>query len=256
MRLATFNVQHGRGADGVADPRRLARAVAALDADVVALQEVDRAQSRSGWADLAFLAAEAADATDHRFVPAVAGPVAVWGARRRARGDEPSRVPGYGIALLTRHPVRAWHRLRLPLAVPWLLGRGQVARDEPRAALAAELDTPEGPLTVVCTHLSSGRTGHNVVQLRYLQDALRVAPRPLVLLGDLNLRGRIPQQVTGWRPLATAATYPNARPRFQIDHVLADGPVVAAGEARSVDTGVSDHRALVVDVRLGAPQEG
>jgi endonuclease/exonuclease/phosphatase family metal-dependent hydrolase len=236
---------------------------------VVALQEVDRWQARSGRSDLAALAAEAAGAVDHRFVPAVAGPVDVWGARRRARGDEPPDVPGYGIALLSRHPVRAWHRLRLPIAVPWLLDRGQVARDEPRAALAAEVDTPDGPLTVVCTHLSPGRprqagrsrpgheagdTGHNVLQLRYLHIALRVAPRPLVLLGDLNLRGEIPAQVTGLRPLATAPTYPAARPRFQIDHVLADGDVVAAGEAQSVNAGVSDHRALVVDVTLTPPR--
>jgi endonuclease/exonuclease/phosphatase family metal-dependent hydrolase len=158
--------------------------------------------------------------------------------------------------------VRAWHRLRLPLAVPWLLDRAQVARDEPRAALAAELDTPEGPLTVVCTHLSPGRPqqathsqpGHNVLQLRYLHIALRVAPRPLVLLGDLNLRGEIPAQLTGLRPLATAPTYPAARPRFQIDHVLADGDVVAAGEGQSVNTGVSDHRALVVDMTLTPPR--
>ena len=272
IRLATFNVLHGLGADGVVDTGRLARAVAALDADVVALQEVDRWQARSGRSDLAAMAAEAAGTADHRFVPAVAGPVDVWGARRRARGDEPPDVPGYGIALLSRHPVRAWHRLRLPLAVPWLLDRAQVARDEPRAALAAELDTPEGPLTVVCTHLSPGRPqqaghrqpghdeavrakpGHNVLQLRYLHIALRVAPRPLVLLGDLNLRGEIPGQVTGLRPLATAPTYPAARPRFQIDHVLAEGDVVAVGEAQSVDTGVSDHRALVVDVSLTPPR--
>nr|BFF19655.1 hypothetical protein GCM10025730_31760 [Promicromonospora thailandica] len=48
LRVATFNIQHGLGPDGRVDNHRLADAVAGLDADVVALQEVDRRQSRSG----------------------------------------------------------------------------------------------------------------------------------------------------------------------------------------------------------------
>ncbi|MGK5523302.1 endonuclease/exonuclease/phosphatase family protein, partial [Micromonospora sp. URMC 107] len=53
MRLATFNLLHGRSlADGLVDPDRLTAAVTALDADVLALQEVDRDQSRSGKLDL------------------------------------------------------------------------------------------------------------------------------------------------------------------------------------------------------------
>ena len=48
MRLATFNILHGRGmGDGVVDLDRLAAAVRSLDADILALQEVDRDQPRS-----------------------------------------------------------------------------------------------------------------------------------------------------------------------------------------------------------------
>lgn len=53
MRLVTFNLQHGRRHDDRhVDVARFARAVAALDADVLALQEVDRGQLRSHRADL------------------------------------------------------------------------------------------------------------------------------------------------------------------------------------------------------------
>jgi len=252
IRLATFNVQHGRSrADGRVDAARLARAVVSLDADVVGLQEVDRGQRRSGGSDLAREVAEAAGA-HYAYVPALAGQVAGHGplGRRRARGDEAEQVPGYGIALLSRYPVRAWYRLRLPVAGPWLFGRVQVWRDEPRAALAAVVDTPEGPLTVVTTHLSSWRRW-NRVQLRWLVRWLRRVPRPVVLLGDLNIRGRIPAESTGWRALARVDTYPVGKPSIQIDHVLADGDVHAAGPARAPDLGVSDHRAVVVDVTLG-----
>ena len=69
MRIATFNVLHGRplGSDGrparpadsVPPQQPLAEAVAALDVDVLALQELDRYQLRSGDVDQAEIAATA-----------------------------------------------------------------------------------------------------------------------------------------------------------------------------------------------------
>lgn len=271
MRIATFNVQHGRGPDGRVDNDRLADAVAALDADVVGLQEVDRGQARSGGADQARLCAEAMGAVDHRFLPALAGPFRYPGVRRRARRAERPDVPGYGIALLSRYPVRSWHAVLLPPATPWVWGRVQLGTDEPRVALAAQIDAPSGPLTVVCTHLSvyrfpdttrmaglarsvighrRGTPGerHAERQVDHLRRRLAALPRPVVLLGDFNLRGSLPAVRTGWHPLASGDTFPRHDPRFQIDHILWDGGVAPAAEGRAVDTGVSDHRALVVDL--------
>ena len=58
--------------------------------------------------------------------------------------------------------------------------------------------------------------------------------------------------VSGWRPLARCATYPAARPRLQLDHVLADrrGAVgwLRNGVASAPVAPVSDHRPLVVQV--------
>ncbi|MEU4361605.1 endonuclease/exonuclease/phosphatase family protein [Promicromonospora sp. NPDC023987] len=276
MRIATFNVQHGLGPDGRVDNRRLADAVTALDADVVGLQEVDRGQARSGEADQARLCAEAMGAADHRFQPALAGPFRYPGVRRRARRGERPGAPGYGIALLSRYPVRSWHTVLLPPATPWVWGRVQLGTDEPRVALAAQVDAPTGPLTVVCTHLSvyrfpaatrvaglarraagyrSGTPGerHAERQVDHLRRRLAGLPRPLVLLGDFNLRGSVPAGRTGWRPLATGNTFPRHDPRFQIDHILWDGGAAPDAEGRSVDTGVSDHRALVVDLTVARP---
>jgi endonuclease/exonuclease/phosphatase family metal-dependent hydrolase len=286
VRLATFNIQHGLGPDGRADNHRLAAAVAALDADVVGLQEVDMRQARSGGVDQARLCAKVMGAVDHRFLPALAGPFRYPGVRRRARHTERADAPGYGIALLSRYPVRRWHTALLPPATPWVWGRVQLGTDEPRVALAAEIDAPSGLLTVVCTHLSvyrfpsvtwagglarrtvgyrSGTPGerHAERQVDDLLGQLEGLPRPLVLLGDLNLRAPIPAESTGWRPLATGDTYPRDDPRFQIDHVLWDegsdaglpggdgtrpGGRLSSVEGRAVDTGISDHRALVVDL--------
>ena len=58
MRIATFNILHGRSPDDDrVDVDRLAAAVRDLDADVLALQEVDRDQPRSLGADLTAVAA-------------------------------------------------------------------------------------------------------------------------------------------------------------------------------------------------------
>lgn len=253
MRIVTFNIRHGLGDDGRCDRARLAAAVRELDPDILALQEVDRRQPRSGFADQARICADAMGAVDHRYVPTVAGWMSVPGLRWRARGTE--RYPAYGIALASRFPVRAWRRWRLPMASRWI-GPVQLGIDEPRAAVAADVETPSGVLTVCATHLSS-RLGNAWAQLPWLRDALGGAPRPVVLTGDLNLRDSAPVKQIGWRPLAAAPTFRVENPRFQIDHVLVDddGELRVTGESRAVDTGLSDHRALVVDVDL-APRAG
>src|SRR4051812_25868552 len=102
MRLATFNILHGRSmSDDRVDVDRLAAAVATLDADVLALQEVDRDQPRSHLADLTAVAAEAMGAVSHRFVAALSGtPGATWMA---ATEDDVPGTASYGVALLSRY---------------------------------------------------------------------------------------------------------------------------------------------------------
>jgi endonuclease/exonuclease/phosphatase family metal-dependent hydrolase len=121
--------------------------------------------------------------------------------------------------------------------------------DERRAAIAAVVDAPEGPLTVVSTHLSF-IPGWNIRQLRHLRRACADLPRPLAVTGDLNLRTRTPARVTGWRSAGDVLTFPVEVPDRQIDHVLLDGPVGVRTAPVAVDTGLSDHRALVVELGL------
>jgi len=274
----------------VADDVPLRAAVAQLEADVIGLQEVDVAQPRSGGAHQVRSVAEAMGAEHWHFAASVSGtpgdarwdpadvrhddsshPHLRWlPAHEKAEplgpvvesGDTSSGEDGrlYGVGLVSRLPVLEWRTTRFAPA-PWSLPlmipaepRPQFIRvpDEPRAAIAAVVEGTHGPFTVATVHLSFV-PGYNVRQLRQLTRWLVGLPRPLVLLGDFNLPGRLPARVTGWEPLLRERTYPVMRPRVQLDHVLADGlsPEQLAGAVAEVHLlPVSDHAAVTVDLDL------
>jgi endonuclease/exonuclease/phosphatase family metal-dependent hydrolase len=252
MRLATFNILHGRSIeDDIVDLDRLATAVASLDADILALQEVDRDQPRSHLADLTAVAAEAMGARAHRFVAALAGtPGATWMA---ATEDDVPGTAAYGVALLSRYPVRTWQNLRLPrigfrfpmyLRVP---RKVVIVHEEPRAAVIAHLDTPSGPLIVVNTHLSYV-PGWGGRQLRHIRRDLAAMDGPVLLMGDLNMDAPKPGAITGFRSLVSAPTFPLDSPNEQLDHILLRGELGPVTQCRAVRLPLSDHQALVVEI--------
>ncbi|MEU3563483.1 endonuclease/exonuclease/phosphatase family protein [Kitasatospora sp. NPDC006786] len=282
VRLATFNVLHGQRlpadghppatAPGTAAVHPLVDAVASLDAEVVALQELDRFQERSGRVDQARAVAEATGAADWRYASAFharALPGRTWVRDRSEPGlrvygppgaGHDGEVPSHGIALLSRLPVLGWRARRFgapPLAVPLRLP-GQagltVIRDHPRTALAAVLRGRRGPFTAVALHLSFV-PGWNVGQLLAVHRWIAGLPRPHVLLGDFNIVGAIPAVAlgaaellspsrpsqprpdgpptrSGWLRAARVRTFPSHRPLVQLDHVLAAG--LGAHRAASV----------------------
>jgi endonuclease/exonuclease/phosphatase family metal-dependent hydrolase len=252
MRLATFNILHGRSpADGQVDITRFARAVRDLDADALALQEVDRDQPRSQLADLTALAAEAMGAQSHRFLAALAGtPGSTWLA---ATGAEQPGTATYGVALLSRYPATSWQAVQLPplrARFPmWSRGARRViiVHEEPRVAVAGRFGTPLGEITVACTHLSFV-PGWNALQLRRLRRVLAAHPDPVILMGDLNMSGRRPAWLTGYHSLARLPTFPADAPARQLDHILLRGTLPAVRAARAPGLPLSDHRPLIVEL--------
>lgn len=256
MRVLSVNVASGRDATGHSvGPNELAAAFAEVEADVVAVQEVDTGQPRSHGVDQPAVLAAALDALDWRSAPTLSGtpgPVEHWSpvdpVVLRGPGDPPTG-PHYGVALFSRVPVSRWHvlglragRARLPVPTP---GGVIWVPDEPRAAIAAELDG----LTVVGTHLSFAphtATG----QLRRIRAWTAGLPGPVVLVGDLNLPGGLPELLGGGSRLVHGPTFPSSDPRLQLDHVLAP-PGTTGTDARVRSLAVGDHLAVSVTVRPG-----
>jgi endonuclease/exonuclease/phosphatase family metal-dependent hydrolase len=283
LRLGSFNLFSGRSLVGEAiEPERLVESIQLLDVDLLAIQEVDRFQVRSGGIDQAAVAAATLGAVTSRFVATVDGtpgeagwlPSGVSSSGATSSGvsssrfstskspaTDPAALPEaaqYGVALISRLPVADWHVLRLapargrfPIPIPSRPPRFLWVNDEPRVAIAAVLESPR--ITVACTHLSFVPLV-NVRQLRAVRRWLAELPGvtgPRVLLGDLNLPGSLARRITGWTPLLSSPTFPSPAPRLQLDHVLASGlPVGTRVESRVLQLPISDHRAVQADVYL------
>jgi len=255
LQIATWNIFGGRTWDGARVDLDLTLAtLRRLDADVIALQEVDRDLPRSGGVDQARVLAEALGMT-FRFAPALLGTPGSPGAWQVVDPavDDPGG-PAYGIALLSRLPLGEVELVRLPR-------RGG---EEPRVAQVAEVAVGGGGrVTVTGTHLSFVPRSA-VAQLRALLRRLGGRGGRRLLLGDLNLGWPLVRVVAwpGWRPLVRGGTFRNRppgshRPRVQLDHVLAAGrgglalrepEPPAARRARIVSGPASDHLAVRVEL--------
>src|SRR3712207_8440486 len=145
VRLVTFNTHHGVGEDARHDLPRLARVLAAADADVICLQEVDRwFGDRSEDVDQALLLSRALD-MQLAWGPAIDEP---------HPGDRPRRQ--YGNALLSRLPILISDVHPLP-------GSG-----EPRSALRTMLELDGGTLWVTATHLTTRSAAERAEQVAAL----------------------------------------------------------------------------------------
>lgn len=247
MRVASWNLLHGLDVrTGCIDLGAVAAGIDALDVEVVAVQEVDREQRRTGRVDQV---AELAKRLGWHgvFAPALLGdPARRWGPGPGA-GPDPGG-PAYGIGLLSRHPLLEVERRPLPGGGagerrPEDVGRTLPGRDhEPRVALRARVAPPDGLGIVVATSHLSYVIWRGARQLRAAAAWVAACGTPAVLMGDLNLPMPLLRPAlagTGWAAAPAAATFPSWRPGMQLDHVL----VLRAGVRDTLvgPRGPSDH---------------
>lgn len=196
LTIGSYNVHRCIGADRRCAPARIARVIAELDVDVLALQEVDGGYHAAGEDQLAYLAAATG-------MHAVAGPT--------MSGDGGT----YGNALLSRDAATAVRHVDL-----------SVHRKEPRGAIDADLEVGGRHVRVVVTHLGLRRF-ERALQVEQILRRVRTAGegRITIVAGDLN----------EWRPndqslqalhvrfgRSRVRTFPARRPLFAFDRILVE----------------------------------
>jgi len=254
--------------------------LAELGADLLGVQEVDADQLRSANLSQVEILADAMDAEHWAFAPAIMGtPGETW---RALRGDEQvieessvvkpgaklraNSQPRYGIGLISTIPVKKWHRIELgrsriglPLVIPAGGDSGEAeatkririrfiyVRDEPRVALAAEL---ENGFTVAVTHLSFVPFV-NYYQLMKVRRWMKALPGNPIVMGDLNLGWALPVRGTHWRSLRAMNTYPSWGSKIQFDYITAHVPDFGERTITEIeipDLGISDHLPIGVEI--------
>ncbi len=278
MRITSWNFLHGQPLKPpVADPnglerdevaeQRYAGAVHTLESDLIALQEVDFNLERSGNENQSGAVARIMGTAHWGFAPAISGtPGVKW---RKLKSDEQlvitdsnigqvKELGSYGIAIISKVPVKSWLRLELGRSVigmPLLIGneKGKLAmlyvKDEPRVAIAAVL---ENGWTVINTHLSFVPLV-NIYQLfklsRWATSIEREYSTKVILLGDFNLPGGIPSKLTSWKRATQSLSYPSWAPKISFDYILMRQEHLAEStEVITPDLDISDHRAISIDL--------
>jgi endonuclease/exonuclease/phosphatase family metal-dependent hydrolase len=234
LRVVTFNIRHAAPKDSYGGlPDKLAEACAGLDADILALQEVDVGVPRSQEADLAKVAADACG-MNYYFAKA----------RKHAyRGQ-------YGNALLVRGDISAVEVVPLSGDHRHTVRLGPIVLKpfrEPRNAIIATVTVGGAQLSVGAGHFAADPTARQA-QLTTAAARLTERAAPRVLLGDFNVKWR---QAAQWlRPFGLTLAEAHLDPALQtgIDHVAVDGLTVTHVETRWL--AISDHPAKIVELRI------
>ncbi|NDL57842.1 endonuclease/exonuclease/phosphatase family protein [Phytoactinopolyspora mesophila] len=237
IRVLTFNIRHGEGIDDRLDLERIARIIHAADADVVALQEVDRHfGGRSQFLDQTW------------WLGRRLGMTAVYGPDMTLPPPDIGRpLREYGNAILSRLPIETWDHVPLP-AWPGLESRGLL-----RASVLAD----KVPVAVWTAHLSHENPEQRAEQARAITRIIPEAPTRLILTGDLN---DVPESPTlseltrtltdTWAATRTehGRTYDSVTRTIRIDYILTSADVGIA-RVDLIDVGdASDHLAVIADL--------
>lgn len=217
LNFATWNIQKCVGLDFRRDPERTARVIASLEADVVALQEVDK---RFGDRPAALTSEIVSRLTDLRPVEIARNEVSIgW----------------HGNAILVRPEIEVARVVHIDL--PGL---------EPRGAVMAELSHGKSKWRVVACHLGLMRRFRHR-QLATIIGAVERDPgMPTVIMGDMNewSRGRGLEALHGFEVIVPGNSFHARRPVAPLDRIAISQGVEARerGVLRSTLTRVaSDH---------------
>lgn len=240
--VLVYNIHAGLDTARQNNLERVAELVRTTGADLVLLQEVDRNTQRSGPTDQPAVLAR------------LTGYSMAFGRAISFQGGD------YGVALLSRWAIQ--RDTLIPLTVTAPPGRTAEGREQ-RGVLVATIRAPGGPIAVLNTHLDA--SGEDVWRVQEIAGVLQAATTlrrrgvPLLIGGDLNALPESPihQELRAagfrdaWPECGTGDgfTFPATTPSRRIDYLYLTGEASCVS-AEVIPSGASDHRPLLVRVRL------
>jgi endonuclease/exonuclease/phosphatase family metal-dependent hydrolase len=271
LSIANFNMHCGM--DGWGRRYDYLAAIAALDADVIVLEEAwtpegdgaegqaDQAARHLGYQVVSHDIGTGrriqpqADA-DHRWIaqPSMRD-------RNRALYIDGVRPLNRGVHSLTRWKeaepgsmgIAVLVRPEIPIEASRLVHLHLLRADRlRRAAIVVDITVDDRPISVAGIHMSHLLYGspRNFAELR---RRLQTEARPdAVLAGDMNSWGPLVRLfMRGWRRAVIGRSWPTWRPHSQIDHILVHGAVRPVGGVVFPHSG-SDHRPIRAELDVTA----
>jgi len=230
VKIATYNIRKAVGLDQRRNPARILSVLNEMDADIVALQEVDRRfGARVSAIPLAMLAA------DSPYVPV---PLNAY----------PAAIGWHGNLILLRKGIEIRHAQ--PIDMPTL---------EPRGAVMAELSVSGHSLRVIGVHLDLSGLWRRK-QIRALLAAVDASPRhmPTVMMGDFNQwsdKGALSELAFHHHRLVqTPKSFHTSRPVARLDRIIVSHDVrVTAADSHisALSKQSSDHLPLWATIEIG-----
>jgi endonuclease/exonuclease/phosphatase family metal-dependent hydrolase len=238
LKVMTYNIHHAEGTDGKVDVERMARVINDSQADLVALQEVDRGVERTKKVDIMTSLSD------------LTGMTYAFGKNIDFQGGE------YGNGALTRFPITAENNLHFAM----------LRSGEQRGLLQLVVEIQGQEIVFMNTHLDyradDAERLMNAVEI--IKVAESYAPRPVIVCGDLNdlpdsrtLTKLKTDFIDCWEVAGTGQgfTYSTLQPSKRIDYILlkknkSDATSSASMRpisARILSSNASDHLPLVVE---------
>lgn len=224
LRVATYNLHKCRGVTGPHAPERNLEVIAEIDADIIALQEVDyRYGARPEALPRALI--------------------------RETTGLVPAPFNGTGENSL------GWHGqtilMRPELAEGASIRRLPLPGVEPRGALALRM----AGVTLIGVHLGLMRSSRRAQLSRIIAQAERIGWTELIVVGDFNewhdQRGL--EALAPLRPVSLGPSWPAPFPRLRYDKIIVS-PGIEIRESGVLNSSVariaSDHLPVWADLSL------
>jgi glycosyltransferase involved in cell wall biosynthesis/endonuclease/exonuclease/phosphatase family metal-dependent hydrolase len=241
VRIMTYNVHGCCGMDHKIYPERIARVIARIDPDIVALQELDMHRMRSDGIDQPQVIAHILKMKYH-FAPTIS-----------------LEEQQYGNAILSRYPMRIVATYQLP----------QLPRKthlEPRGVIWVECVINGKKLQCMNTHLglNAAERDHHIDTLLSQEWLGKVDARePVVFAGDFNAApsSRLIKKVSGlykdvqqeMHNYQAQATWPGHFPVGRIDHIFVSPLITISHVAvprTHLEKNASDHLPLIADIQI------